>query len=63
MHIAFCTPQLSPATDRAGKRQGMVNSLPGSSAVGSYGEWKAVQVKMAPTPAAQLLPIYGILGQ
>lgn len=41
----------------------MINPLPGSSAVGSYGEWKAVQAKMALTPVAQLLPVYGILGQ
>lgn len=34
VHVAFCTPQLSPATGRAGGRQGMVNPLPGSPAVG-----------------------------
>lgn len=46
-----------------GKDKGMVNLLPRSSAVGSYGEWKAVQAEMALTPAAQLLLVYGILGQ
>ena len=63
MHIAFCTPHLSAGTDSAGERQGIVNPPPGSPAVGSYGERKAVQAKMALTPAAQLLPVYGILGQ
>lgn len=61
--FAFFSPQLSATMDSTVGRQDMVNPVPGSAALGGNGKWKPIQAKMPLTPAAQLLPIDGILEQ